>query len=71
MGATMGPRVSVEAPGQKGLGIRGPDHFLFAIEDEVEVHKTDRCFGDSIDVVTGHLEPREFIKNVQGPYLGC
>jgi hypothetical protein len=57
--------------GGRGCASRAPDHFLFAVEDEVKVRKTDCCFGDSIDVVAGHLEPGEFIRNAQGPYLRC
>ena len=39
MGATMGPRGSVETPRQKGLNFQGPDHFPFTIKDEVKVPK--------------------------------
>jgi hypothetical protein len=69
LGTVAGARRSVETPRWKGSGFRGPDNFLFAIADEVKVPKEDHRFGISIGVMTDHMEPGEFVENVQAPYL--
>jgi hypothetical protein len=52
-------------------GFRESDHYSPVADDEVKTPKMDGCSRDPnyATVVAGHLEPREFIENAQGPYL--
>lgn len=68
-GTAVGPRYSIETPRRKELGFQGPDPFPFTFEDEVKVPKADCCFGNLIGIVANHPKSREFVENVQAPYL--
>lgn len=68
--AAEGLHDDVEVLGRRGSGCRGPEHFSFVVDDEVEAPEADHRLGpQSVSWLAIQNLVRKMLKTRKAPYL--